>query len=63
MWKKVEIPVFVHQLDKTKYPIFRVKYFLLPYSTSINYYTEFSLIVNIEGSISGFTSKLSSFIS
>ena len=62
-WKKVEIPVFVHQLDKTKYPIFRVNYFLLPSSTSINYYTEFSLIVNIEGSISGFTSKLSSFIS
>ena len=61
--KKEEIPVFVHQLDKTKYPIFRVKYFLLPYSTSINYYTELSLIVNIEGSISDFTSKLSSFIS
>ena len=61
--QKEEIPVFVHQLDKTKYPIFRVNYFLLPSSTSINYYTEFSLIVNIEGSISGFTSKLSSFIS
>ena len=63
MWKKVEIPVFVHQLDKTKYPFFRVNYFLLPSSTSINYYTELSLIVNIEGSISDFTSKLSSFIS
>ena len=61
--KKEEIPVFVHQLDKTKYPIFRVKYFLLPYSTSINYYTELSLIVNIEGSISDFTSELSYFLS
>ena len=59
--QKMEIPVFVHQLDKIKYPIFRVNYFLLPSSTSISYYTELSLIVNIEGSISYFTSELSEF--
>ena len=61
--KKEAIPVFIHILDKTKYPIFRVKYFILPDSRSINYQSEFTLIVNIEGSISGYTNNISYFSS
>ena len=59
--KKETIPVFVHKLDKTKYPIFRAKYFILPDSKSINYQSELTLIVNIEGSISDYNNDISYF--
>ena len=61
--KKEEIPVFVSKLDKTKYPIFRVKHFIKPNTRSINYFTDLSLIANIEGNISNFTAELSYFLS
>ena len=45
-------------MDKTKYPVLRIKYLILP----DDYDSEFYLIVDIEGSISDFTSKKSYFI-
>ena len=60
--KKEEIPIYVHQLDKTKYPVLRIKYLILPDYDYVDYDSEFYLIVDIEGSISGFTSKKSYFI-
>ena len=45
---------YVYKLDKTKYPVFRVKSAFLERVQIINYYTQFYLIADIEGSLSGF---------
>ena len=45
--------MFVHKLDKIKYPVFRVKNLVLPKEKKIQSDTKLTLITNIEGSISG----------
>ena len=45
--------IFVHKLDKTKYPVFRVKNLVLPKEKKIQSDSKLTLITNIEGSISG----------
>ena len=52
--EKEETGAIVHELDTTKYPVFRVKELILPEEGYIDKYISFSLIVDIEGSISGF---------
>jgi len=56
--KKKEMNLTVHQLDKTKYPIFRVTQFILPNSSHLYDYSEFILIANIEGNISKFKEEI-----
>ena len=58
----VFIDLVVYKLDKNQYPIFRVKYFYYTDFTLFNIPAVTSLIVDIEGSVSGCTSqKPSSF--
>ena len=45
--------VTVHQLDKAKYPIFRVSHLILPDHPIIKSVDKFILIADIEGSVSG----------
>ena len=47
----------IYILDKTKYPSFRIHSILLPNGTYIKENTKFTLIANIEGSISKFKGK------
>ena len=51
--KKKETIVTVHQLDKTKYSIFRVKHLIFPDHPIIKSVDKFILIADIEGSVSG----------
>ena len=60
--KKEEIHFYVHQLDKTKYPVLRIKQLILLDNNYVDYYSEFYLVVDIEGSVSRFTAKRSYFI-
>ena len=60
--KKVEIPLYVHQLDKSKYPVLRVNQLILPEENYLDENSAFSLMVDIEGSISGFTATKSYFV-
>ena len=46
---------FVNKLDKSKYPVFKVKYFILPEEDCIRDECKFIIVANIEGSISEFT--------
>ena len=61
--KKEEIPLYVHQLDKTKYPVLRVKHLVLPDEYYVDYYSEFTLVVDVEGSVSSLTAEDSYFTS
>ena len=47
----------VRKLDKTKYPVYRVKKFVLPYEEELSYENELLIIADIEGSISGIKSN------
>ena len=54
---KNSIDAIIYKLDKTKYPLLRIKDFILPndYYLDIQY-SEIILMADVEGSISGFTS-------
>jgi len=52
------IDVVVHKLDKTKFPVFKVKYFVKPKVND----NRFTIVTNIEGSISEFNEETSFFI-
>ena len=54
---KEETVVVVHRLDKTRYPVYRVKQFVLPYEEDISYPNELLIIADIEGSVSGINSN------
>ena len=43
----------VNIIDKTKYPVFRVQYLILPKEIFIKYNSTFIIVADIEGSISG----------
>ena len=49
--------MFVRKLDKTKYPVYRVKKFVLPYEEELSYENELFIIADIEGSVSGINSN------
>ena len=51
--KKEKTTVFVHKLDTTKYPIYRIKEFNLPFDDSIGETDMITLVAEIEGSVSG----------
>ena len=59
--KKESIQSIIHILDKTKYPVFRVKNFIIPYEFHIRNNSLFSLIVDIEGTISNYQSEENGF--
>ena len=52
--KKKEMHLIVHQLDKAKYPIFRMKYLILPSYNYLYKNSTFTLIANMEGGLSEF---------
>ena len=54
---KEETTVVVRKLDKAKYPVYRVKKFVLPYEEELSYENELLIIADIEGSISGIKSN------
>lgn len=56
------IESIVFRLDKNKYPVFRIKKFVMPNSDTIQNNVNFKLIANIEGSISNFEGESHSFI-
>ena len=47
----------VQKLDTTKYPVFRIKKIILPSQDYLQRETEFTLIANIEGSLSQFKAE------
>ena len=51
--KKEKASVFINKLDTTKYPVYRIKEFILPFDDSIAEDDTITLIANIEGSILG----------
>lgn len=53
--KKFAMNATIYLLDKTKYPLFRVKDFILPKEDLINIKSEFTLIADIEGNMYGFS--------
>ena len=53
----------VNMLDKTKYPVYRVQKLILPEGSSIRYNSEFIILANIEGSISGIKNGDNIFLS
>lgn len=56
--KKFAMNATIYLLDKTKYPLFRVKDFILPNEDLINIKSEFTLIADIEGNIYGLSPDL-----
>ena len=54
---KEETGAIINILDKTKYPVFRVKGLVTPDSKYLEFGDNFYLIADIEGSISGYTAK------
>ena len=58
---KEETSMIVHILDKTKYPVFRINKMVLPQGENLTYECEFTLIANIEGSISGYLNNNNTF--
>ena len=53
---KYYIDAIIYKLDKTKYPLLKIKDFILPNDDYLSQYSEFILTADVEGSISGFTS-------
>ena len=51
---KEPMNVYVYKLDKTKYPVFKVKYFVSPKEKCLKDECVFILVSDIEGSISEF---------
>ena len=49
--------MIVHKLDKTKYPVFRVNKVVLPQGEELKSRSEFTLVANIEGSLSDYKSN------
>ena len=52
---KLDIFAFVYKLDTTKYPVFKIKKFILPEDKTLSFFTAFTLEADIEGSLSGYT--------
>ena len=50
---KERTDVIVHKLDKSKYPLFRVKQIILPQEQYIGYNSQFIILANVEGGTSG----------
>ena len=55
--KKEKTSVMIQKLDTTKYPVYKIKEFILPYDDSIDGDDEITLIAEIEGSVSGLNGK------
>ena len=56
------INAIIYKLDKTKYPLLRIKDFILPNDYYLDpQYSVFNLTADVEGSISGFTSTSNEF--
>ena len=53
---KEEMEAAVYKLDTTKYPVFKIKKFILPPGKTIKKNSVFTLIANIEGSLSEYHS-------
>ena len=51
--RKEKTTAYVLKLDTTKYPIYRIKEFILPFSDSVDGSDKITLIAEIEGSVSG----------
>ena len=49
---KLDIYAFAYKLDTTKYPIFKIKKLIFPEEKVLTYETQFTLIADIEGSLS-----------
>ena len=58
---KQEVSTIVYKLDTNKYPIFKVKKFVLPQEKILSSQSKFTGVADIEGSISGYHSTQSSF--
>ena len=54
---KQETVVTLHKLDTSRYPVFRVKQFVLPYEEDLSYPNEILIIADVEGSVSGIKSS------
>ena len=54
---KQETRLTLHKLDTSKYPVFRVKNFVLPYEDDLSYPNEILIIADVEGSVSGIKSN------
>ena len=55
--RRYYIDAVIYKLDKTKYPLLRIKDFILPSDDYLDIeHSEFKLIADVEGSTSGFTS-------
>jgi hypothetical protein len=52
---KLDIFAFVYKLDTTKYPVFKIKKFILPEDKTLSFFTAFTCEADIEGSLSGYT--------
>lgn len=55
--KRFKINATIYLLDKTKYPLLRVKAFIIPDEDTLDNDSIFTLIADVEGSVSGFTSN------
>ena len=60
---KEPMNAFVHKLDKTKHPVFRVEYLVLPDELFIKYKSELIIVANIEGNISEIKDDENVFVS
>ena len=60
---KEKMNAIVNIIDKTKYPVFRVQYFVLPEGEYISYNSKFIILANIEGSISEIKEDYNLFLS
>ena len=58
---KTKIDATIYKLDKTKYPVLRINDFKIPKKDNFDNGSEFTLIADVEGSISGFTSSSEQF--
>ena len=60
---KEEIPVIVYKLDKTKYPVFKIKSLILPDGDTLSSKSVITGVADIEGSLSGYHAPKSIFTS
>ena len=58
---KTKMDATIYKLDKTKYPVLRIKHFKIPNEDSFDNDSVFTLIAAVEGSISQFTSNTHQF--
>jgi interferon gamma-inducible protein 30 len=59
---KEENEVIVYKLDKTKYPVFKIKRVILPREDTISSNTKLTVVADIEGSLSDYDADQSYFL-